>query len=210
MTNNDKIQQILEDVRLGIPVLVSDNDDREAESDIMVATSLVTVPQIAFFMTQVRGIFCVTAPESYFKRAGVPRSPSNQADRWATPFTLSFDAVEGTTTGVAASEKLITVRKLIDPDCKPGDLAYSGHVQGLIPQKDLLKTRTGHTELCTLLAFLATGVPSAVIAELVKDDGEMARTNDTLLFAEKHNFRIVNTKELLLYCEENNIWPVLE
>lgn len=210
MTNNEKVEAVLEEIRNGRPVLVSDNDDREAESDIMVATKLVTSQQIAFFMREVRGIFCVTAPESYFKRAGIPRSPSNQADRWATPFTLSFDAVEGTTTGVAATEKLITVRKLIDPDCKPGDLAYAGHVQGLIPQKDLLKTRTGHTELCTLLSFLATGVPSAVIAELVKDDGEMSRTEDTALFAQKHNLLIITTTELLQYCEENNVWPTLE
>jgi 3,4-dihydroxy-2-butanone 4-phosphate synthase len=208
MTNNEKIDFVLQQVREGRPVLIADATDRENESDWVVSAHKITKEQIAFCMREVCGVFCVTAAQSYFNRVGIPKSPSNNRDLLATPFTLTFDAVDGITTGVSAEDKLKTIEVLLNPESTPNDMAFAGHVNGLIPRQGLFKERFGHSEAGVLICLLAGLPPAAVIAELVnKEDGSMARMDDAEAFGLKFGMELVTTDELLQYCKDNNIWP---
>ena len=207
MTLREKVDLVLGDVAAGIPVVILDAEWREGEGDWFVAAEKITQEQIAFCMREVRGIFCVSAAKSVFDRVGICKANSNGRDPLATPFTDSFDASAGVTTGVSAHDKLETIKVLLDDGSVPSDLATPGHLQGLMVRSGLLQEREGHSEQSVQLAVMAGLKPVGVICEMVHPDGWMRKGQDILDWAASFGFKTVTTDDLKQYCLEKSWFP---
>ena len=133
-------------------------------------------------------------------RLGIPMSPSNNNDKFSTPFTVSIDARDGVTTGVSVEDRMVTIGLVLDENTKPEQLAYPGHLFPLRPRPGLLKDRQGHTEASVQLAMMAGTKPVAIICEIMNDNGSMARVPDLLPYAEKWNLNMISIDEVIEYC----------
>ena len=182
---NDKITTILNDIHMGKPIIIVDSYDRENEGDLMIAAEMATSETLAFIAKEARGIMCLPTAKYILDRLNIPMSPSNGADKFATPFTVSVDARHNITTGVSVHDRIETIKVMIDDDSKPEHLIYPGHMFPLRPKASLLKDRQGHTEASVQLCLLANLKPVAVISEIMNDDGTMARMPDLETYARK-------------------------
>ncbi len=210
MSNNEKVEAVLKDVRNGVPVVILDAEWREGEGDWFVAAEKITEEQIAFVMREVRGIFCLSAAKSVFDRLNIQKAPSNGRDALSTPFTITFDATENVTTGVSAHDKLQTVKVFLDDSTLPYQLATPGHMQGLVVKPGLLADREGHSEQSVQLAVMAGLKPIGIICEMVRPDGNMRKGQDILDWAAEFDFKTITTDELKEFCKDNNLSPIAE
>ena len=192
----NKIDEILSDVRAGIPVLVVDDYDRENEGDLVIAAEKANRFNISFCMRYARGLMCVPCHGSILDRLEIPMMVENTTDALETPFTVSVDAIKGATTGMSVYDRLQTLSIFLDDDSKPEELSRPGHLFPLRPRDNLLKDRRGHTESSIELTKLANLKPIAVIVEIVNDDGTMAKGEDIDAFAKHHNLKIISVKEI--------------
>ena len=196
----DKIKTILEDIRNGKPIIVVDSYDRENEGDLMIAAEKATPETLAFIAKEARGIMCIPTPKVMLDRLGIPMSPSNNNDKFSTPFTVSIDARDGVTTGVSVEDRMVTIGLVLDENTKPEQLAYPGHLFPLRPRPGLLNDRQGHTEASVQLAIMAGVKPVAIICEIMNDNGSMARVPDLIPYAEKWNLNMISIDEVIEYC----------
>ncbi len=199
MTDFASIEQIIEDVKNGKFVLVVDDDDRENEGDLIVASEKCTSEHINFLSKYARGLICVPIASEIADRLGLDLMVSDNTEKHGTAFTVSVDAKQGTTTGISASDRALTVKVMIDPEAKPGDLVRPGHIFPLIAKEGGVLTRAGHTESAVDLAKMAGLRPSAVICEIMNDDGSMARLPQLVEFAKAHDIKILQIKDLINY-----------
>ncbi|KAK9677646.1 hypothetical protein RND81_11G158000 [Saponaria officinalis] len=195
------IPEAIEDIRQGKIVIVVDDEDRENEGDLVMAAELATPEAMAFFVKHGTGIVCVSMKAEDVERLQLPLmvSSKDNEEKLSTAFTVSVDAKRGTTTGVSAKDRAITVRTLASKDSRPEDFNRPGHMFPLKYREGGILKRAGHTEASVDLAMLAGLNPVGVICEIVDDDGSMARLPRLRYFAQKENIKIVSIADLIRY-----------
>ena len=196
-------EEIIEDIRAGKMVILMDDEDRENEGDLIMASSLVRPDDINFMAKYGRGLICMTLTRERCKQLNLPLMVSDTNDKHGTNFTLSIEAAEGVTTGISAYDRAMTVRAAIAPNAKPEDIVQPGHIFPLMAQPGGVLTRAGHTEAGCDLARLAGLEPSSVIVEILNEDGTMARRPDLEVFAKEHGIKIGTVADLIHYRIEN-------
>ena len=195
------IRDAIEEIRRGRMVIVVDDEDRENEGDLICAASAVTPEVINFFARHGRGIICVALPGARLDELGLPQMVRRNTARMGTPFTVSVDALRGTTTGTSAQDRAATVRALISPATRPEDLATPGHIFPLRAADRGVLARAGHTEAALDLARLAGFYPGGVLCEILDEDGSMARLPRLIEFAREHGLAIVSIADLIAHLE---------
>jgi len=195
----DTIESAIAEIAAGRMVILIDDEDRENEGDLVLAAEKVTPDAINFMARHARGLICATlTPERADALHLGPMAHENTAS-FGTAFTVSVDAVAGVATGISAADRATTVRAIIDPATKPGDLARPGHVFPIRAQPGGVLKRAGQTEGSVDLARLAGLMPAGVICEIMNDDGTMARVPELKAFARRHALKIVTIKDLIEY-----------
>lgn len=197
--------QALEHYRSGGLIIVTDDESRENEGDLIVRADLITQEQTAFMVRYTTGILCVAMTESSARSLDLPRMLERNEDQRATAFTVSVDLREGITTGVSAVERTRTIHALSDENSTPETFARPGHIFPLIAHRDLLAGRKGHTEAGVALSLLVKAPAFAVLAEIVNDDGTMTRGAELAKFAREHQIPIITVEQLSLLAEERGI-----
>ncbi|GIW19192.1 MAG: riboflavin biosynthesis protein RibBA [Tepidiforma sp.] len=205
MTERDPVMatvpEAIEEYRRGKFVIITDDEDRENEGDLCIAAQFVTPDHINFMAKYGRGLICCSLTEERCDQLQLPLmvDPRSNTSGFGTPFTVSVEARTGVTTGISAADRARTVQVLIDPATRPEDLARPGHMFPLRARKGGVLVRAGQTEASVDLAKLAGLYPAAVICEIMKMDGEMARMPDLKRFARRHGLRIVTVNDIIRY-----------
>lgn len=195
--------ELIDDIRNGRMVILMDDEDRENEGDLVIAASAVESDDINFMARFGRGLICLTLTGDHCRKLNLPLMTSQSNSNFSTNFTVSIEAAEGVTTGISAADRAMTIKKAVAPDVKPNDLVQPGHVFPLMAQPGGVLSRAGHTEAGCDLARLAGLQASAVIVEILNDDGSMARRPDLEKFAKEHNLKIGTIADLIHYRIEN-------
>ncbi|KWT00036.1 MULTISPECIES: bifunctional 3,4-dihydroxy-2-butanone-4-phosphate synthase/GTP cyclohydrolase II [Pseudomonas syringae group] len=195
----DRIEDIIEDYRLGKMVLLVDDEDRENEGDLLLAADCCSAQAISFMAREARGLICLTLTDEHCQRLGLEQMVSSNGSVFATAFTVSIEATTGVTTGISAADRARTVQAAVNPHAVPEDLVQPGHIFPLRARDGGVLTRAGHTEAGCDLARMAGFTPASVIVEVMNDDGTMVRRPDLELFAEKHGIRIGTIADLIHY-----------
>ncbi len=197
--------EILADLRAGKMVVIMDDEDRENEGDLIMAAECVTPEAINFMARYARGLVCLTLTEARCKQLRLPLMVMDNQAAYSTNFTLSIEAAEGVTTGISAADRAKTILAAVAVDAKPEDIVQPGHIFPVKAQAGGVLTRAGHTEAGCDLARLAGKDPSAVIVEILNDDGTMARRSDLEGFAQTHDLKIGTIADLISYQLENEM-----
>lgn len=193
------IDEILDELRNGRMVILTDDEDRENEGDIVLPAQFITPEAVTFMLSVARGYMCLSLTESDCERLGLePQSSVNTSVR-GTPFTVSIDGhpKHGFTTGVSAQERAKTIQLAIDPNSKPEDFVKPGHINPLRSRDGGVLVRIGQTEGSLDLCRLAGLHPSAIIIEIMRDDGEMARVPDLVKLCKEHNIKMCSVKQII-------------
>ena len=197
------VKEALEDLKIGKPVVVVDDEDRENEGDLVLPAQVATYEWLNFIINQARGLMCVPVSVEVAQRLQLDPMTARNTDHHGTAFTISVDAAEGTTTGISTGDRLKTVLDLADPTKKTEDFLRPGHMFPLIAKKGGVLERRGHTEAAVDLAKLCGFEPVGVIMEILNQDGTMARRDDLFEFCEEHDLKIITVDELILYRKKN-------
>jgi 3,4-dihydroxy 2-butanone 4-phosphate synthase/GTP cyclohydrolase II len=197
------VQDIVADLRAGKMVILVDEEDRENEGDLVMAAEHVTPEAINFMAKFGRGLICLTLTEARCRQLDLPLMVRDNKTPHGTAFTMSIEAAEGVTTGISAFDRARTVQAAVAKAAKPADIVQPGHIFPLMAQKGGVLVRAGHTEAGCDLAHMAGLEPAAVICEILKDDGTMARLPDLLEFAREHGLKIGTIRDLIHYRSEN-------
>ena len=196
-----EIDEAIDAIARGELVLVVDDEDRENEGDLIMAADLVTPERMAFMVRYTSGVICMPLEGARLDELQIPLMVQNEENTEVqrTAFTVSVDYRHGTTTGISAADRSATVKALIDDATRPGDFARPGHIFPLRYRDGGVLTRAGHTEAAVDLARLAGGTPAGILAEVVNDDGTMARMPELEAFAEEHGLVLVSIADLVRY-----------
>ena len=197
------IKEALAEFAAGKFLIVTDNESREDEGDLIVLAEKVTAEQTAFMVRHTTGILCVAIDKATARRLELPMMYESNQDKRKTAFTITVDLAEGITTGVSAVERTATINAIANPETRAHDLVRPGHIFPLIAHEDGLAARGGHTEAGIALAQLVGGQPAALLSEIVNDDGSMARGESLRAFAEEHQITSITIDELTTYWREN-------
>jgi 3,4-dihydroxy 2-butanone 4-phosphate synthase/GTP cyclohydrolase II len=193
------IPEIIAELKAGRMAVLVDEEDRENEGDLIVAADCITADVINFMARHGRGLICMPITEARARQLNLaPMTPVNRSVH-GTNFTVSIEAARGVTTGISAADRAHTIRVACAPDAKPEDIVHPGHVFPLVAQQGGVLARAGHTEACCDLARLAGHSPAAVLCEIMKDDGTMARLPDLVEFARLHGLKIGAIVDLIHY-----------
>ncbi|GIK25946.1 MAG: 3,4-dihydroxy-2-butanone-4-phosphate synthase [Betaproteobacteria bacterium] len=203
MTALSPIKDIIADIRDGRMVVLVDEEDRENEGDLVLAAEYVTPEAINFMAKHGRGLICLTLTEARCRQLNLPLMVRDNRSPHGTAFTLSIEAAEGVTTGISAHDRARTVQAAVAKRAQPSDIVQPGHIFPLMAQNGGVLVRAGHTEAGCDLAHLAGCEPAAVICEILKDDGTMARLPDLVEFAKTHGLKIGAIADLIHYRNEN-------
>ncbi|MEU8639436.1 3,4-dihydroxy-2-butanone-4-phosphate synthase [Amycolatopsis sp. NPDC048633] len=193
----DTVQDALDAFTRGEFVVVLDAADRENEADLVLSAAHMTPEKMAFLLRHTTGIVCVPMPAARADALGLPLMVADNTDRHRTAFTVTVDALDGTTTGVSAADRTATARRLADPAARPEEFARPGHMFPLRAHADGVLGRPGHTEAAVDLARLAGLDPVTIISELSRPDGEMARGDDVLDFARRYGLPVIGIADLI-------------
>ncbi len=197
------VEEAIADIRAGKMVIICDDEDRENEGDLAMAAERVTPEAINFMATYGRGLICVPMLRQRLERLNLPPMTYQNTARLGTAFTISVDVLKGATTGISAHDRAATIEALIDEDTRPSDLGRPGHIFPLIYMEGGVLKRAGQTEASVDLARLAGLYPAAVICEVMRDDGLMARMPDLEEFARRHHVKIVTVADIITYRREH-------
>ncbi|PHI11216.1 bifunctional 3,4-dihydroxy-2-butanone-4-phosphate synthase/GTP cyclohydrolase II [Fusobacterium polymorphum] len=194
-----KIEDVLEDIKNGIPLIIVDDENRENEGDLFVAAEKATYESINLMATYARGLTCTPMSTEYAIRLNLDPMTARNTDAKCTAFTVSVDAKESTTTGISIADRLTTIKKLADINSVASDFTRPGHIFPLIAKDNGVLEREGHTEATVDLCKICGLAPVSVICEILKDDGTMARMDDLEIFAKQHNLKIITIADLIKY-----------
>ncbi|AMA73645.1 MULTISPECIES: bifunctional 3,4-dihydroxy-2-butanone-4-phosphate synthase/GTP cyclohydrolase II [Aneurinibacillus] len=192
------IEEAIQDLKNGKPVIVVDDEDRENEGDFIALAEKTDAAMINFMVTYGRGLVCVPITEERAAELKLELMVDRNTDAYGTAFTVSIDE-KTTTTGISAHERAQTVQALLDPASKPEDFRRPGHIFPLIARKGGVLRRAGHTEAAVDLARLCGAYPAGVICEIMNEDGTMARVPDLVRIAAKHGLKMITIEELIRY-----------
>ena len=196
-------EEIIEDIRQGKMVVIMDDEDRENEGDLLMASGAVTADDVNFMARYGRGLICITLTEQRCKQLNLPLMIHGTDVIESTNFTMSIEAAEGVTTGISAADRAVTIQAAVKADASSKDIVQPGHIFPLMAQPGGVLTRAGHTEAGCDLAGLAGLEPSAMIVEILNEDGTMARRPDLETFAQEHNLKIGTIEDLISYRLKN-------
>jgi 3,4-dihydroxy 2-butanone 4-phosphate synthase / GTP cyclohydrolase II len=195
----DPIERAIADIAAGKVVVVVDDEDRENEGDLILAAAKTTTEAMTFFVRHTSGVVCVPMEGPELDRLKLPPMTSVNEDRKQTAYAVSVDARDGINTGISAADRARTVRVLVDSATEPHELTRPGHVFPLRAVEGGVLRRVGHTEAAVDLARLARLTPAGVLAEVVNDDGSMARLPELRRFADEHRLALVSIADLVAY-----------
>jgi len=195
----DSVEDAIRDIAEGKLVIVTDDEDRENEGDLIMAASKATAQTVNMMIRYCSGIICVPMIESQLKRLGLGPMVSQNRESHRTDFTVTVDAARGVTTGISAADRTETIRILADPHSTSEDLVQPGHVFPLRARPGGVLERAGHTEAAVDLAILAGQPPSGVLCELVNDDGTVQRLPQLIEFKKKFGLRMISIAQLIEY-----------
>jgi 3,4-dihydroxy 2-butanone 4-phosphate synthase/GTP cyclohydrolase II len=193
------IIEIIDELRAGHMAVLVDEEDRENEGDLIIAADCVTPEAINFMAMHGRGLICMPITEARARQLHLAPMAAVNRSLHGTNFTVSIEAAQGVTTGISAADRAHTIRVACAPQARPEDIVQPGHVFPLVAQEGGVLARAGHTEACCDLARLAGHSPSAVLCEIMNDDGTMARLPDLVEFARRHDLRIGAIADLIHY-----------
>jgi 3,4-dihydroxy 2-butanone 4-phosphate synthase / GTP cyclohydrolase II len=195
----DSIEDVLRDIARGALVIVTDDEDRENEGDLVMAAEKAT-PEAVNFMTKFgRGLICVPVENARAEQLGLQRMVAQNREMYRTDFTVSVDAARDVTTGISAQDRAATIQTIANPNSAPGDLVQPGHIFPLRAKDGGVLRRAGHTEAAVDLARLAGLQPAGVLCEILHDDGTMARLPELMEFKKKHGLRICTIQSLIAH-----------
>src|SRR5262245_40833973 len=197
------ISEIIAAIRGGEIVILVDDEDRENEGDLVFAAEFVSAEKINFLAKHGRGLICMSITESHALRLGLKPMVEQNRSRHGTNFTVSIEAAEGIASGISAHDRALTVKVAAAEKAKAEDIVQPGHIFPLIAQPGGVLVRAGHTEACCDIARLAGLQPAAVLCEIMRDDGSMARLPDLLEFAAEHKLKIGTIADLIEYRGRN-------
>jgi 3,4-dihydroxy 2-butanone 4-phosphate synthase / GTP cyclohydrolase II len=195
----DPIDEVLESLRQGRPIIVTDDANRENEGDLILAAEKATAETVSFMIRYTSGVICVPMEGSDLDRLELPLMTLRNNEAMRTAYTISVDAKSGVTTGISAADRTRTIRLLSDASTRADDLVRPGHVFPLRYREGGVLRRAGHTEAAVDLARLAGLRPAGVLAEVVNDDGSMARLPELFAFAEQHRLKLCSIEQLIAY-----------
>jgi 3,4-dihydroxy 2-butanone 4-phosphate synthase / GTP cyclohydrolase II len=203
MTRFASVPEAVAAVAAGEMVIVVDDADRENEGDLIMAAEFATPERIGFFVRHTSGVICAPVLGERLDELDLPLMVSANTAPYRTAFTVSVDAVHGTTTGISAADRCATILALIDPATKPADLARPGHIFPLRYREGGVLKRGGHTEAAIDLARMAGRYPAAVLCELVNPDGSMARLPELERFAAEHDLKLITIADLIRHRHQH-------
>ena len=193
------IPEIIDDIRAGKMVILMDDEDRENEGDLVMAATHVRPEDINFMITHARGLVCLTITQQRSKQLDLPLMSDKNGAKFSTNFTVSIEAAEGVTTGISAADRARTIQTAVSATAKPADIVQPGHIFPIVAQSGGVLHRAGHTEAGCDLTRLAGLEPAAVICEIIKENGEMARRDDLEIFAKEYGLKIGTIADLIQY-----------
>ncbi len=194
-----KVEEAVEEIKNGRILIIVDDEDRENEGDFVCAAEYVTPDIINFMVTHGRGMVCVALTGKRLEELGLPLMVDNNSALHGTQFTVTIDAIEGTTTGISATDRALTIKKLIDKNSKESDFARPGHIFPLRAFDEGVLRRAGHTEAAVDLCRLAHLQAAGVLCEILSENGEMARVPELIKIAEKFGLKILTVKDIISY-----------
>ena len=197
--NFSSVEDAMEDVLQGKMIVIVDDEDRENEGDLMIASEKVTPEAINFMAKYGRGLICLALTEDRTRQLGLSMMVEDNESTFETPFTVSIDAREGITTGISANDRSITIQTAIDSQTEKSDLVKPGHIFPLRARTGGVLVRMGQTEASVDIARIAGLYPSGVICEIMDDDGTMARLPSLIEFTREHGLKMITTKDLAEY-----------
>ena len=200
--SRDRVERALQALRAGRGVLVTDNENRENEGDLIFAAESLTTSQMAMLIRECSGIVCLCLPDEKVRALDLPPMVGTNSSRYQTAFTVSIEAAEGVTTGVSAADRVRTVQAAIADDARPGDLNRPGHIFPLRARPGGVLEREGHTEATVDLMRLAGLKPYGVLCELTNEDGTMARMPQIREFGRRHDLPVVTIDDLKEYIQD--------
>ncbi|MDR2826275.1 MAG: bifunctional 3,4-dihydroxy-2-butanone-4-phosphate synthase/GTP cyclohydrolase II [Deltaproteobacteria bacterium] len=203
-----KAEEAIEEIRQGKMIILVDDEGRENEGDLTIAAEFITPDAINFMAKYGRGLICLPMSPELCDRLNLPLMAKRNESRFGTNFTVSIEARTGTTTGISAADRARTVQAAVADGAKPNDVISPGHIFPLRAQAGGVMVRAGQTEGSVDMARLAGLKPAAVICEIMRDDGEMARMPDLLPFAQKHNLKIATIKDLIRFRVQSGLLSV--
>lgn len=198
----DAVESAIAAIQRGEFVLVVDDTDRENEGDLIIAAEKITASQMAFMVRHSSGIVCVSMTGERLRQLKLPLMVERNTESHRTAFTVSVDYLHGTTTGVSAADRALTLNALADATSQAFDFARPGHIFPLRCRRGGVLERAGHTEAAHDLAAMAGLQPAGVLCEVVNDDGTMARRPELLAFAQHHGLVIITIADLIVYREQ--------
>lgn len=193
------VPEAIEEYKKGRFVIITDDEDRENEGDLVIAAQFVTPDAINFMAKYGRGLVCCSITEDRVHSLRLPMMAEDNSSHFGTPFTVSVEARTGVTTGISAADRARTIKVLIDPESQPQDLVRPGHMFPLRARSGGVLVRAGQTEASVDLAKMAGLYPAGVLCEIMKADGEMARMPDLKRFARRHGLKIVTVNDMIRY-----------
>jgi len=197
--NFSSIEDAMEDIRQGKMIIIVDDEDRENEGDLMIASEKATPEAINFMAKYGRGLICLALTEERTRELGLSMMVEDNESAFETPFTISIDAREGITTGISASDRSITIQTAINSQTGKSDLVKPGHIFPLRARAGGVLVRMGQTEASVDIARMSGLYPSGVICEIMDDDGTMARLPSLIEFTREHGLKMITTKDLAEY-----------
>ena len=193
------IEEIIDDLRQGKMVIIMDDEDRENEGDLVMAAAFTRPEDVNFMARYGRGLICLTLTSERCQQLRLPLMVNENKTSHSTNFTVSIEAATGVTTGISAADRARTIQCAVAPDAKADDLVQPGHIFPLMAKPGGVLRRAGHTEAGCDLAKLAGVDPSAVIVEILNEDGSMARRPDLEIFAKEHDLKMGTIADLIHY-----------
>ncbi len=197
------INEVIKDAKKGKIFILVDNKDRENEGDLVIPASKVNAKKINFMAKHGRGLICLALTSQKVKKLNLPLMSSVNKSRTQTAFTVSIESKKGISTGISAYDRAKTIKVAIRPSSSKKDIVSPGHVFPLVAKNGGVLERAGHTEASIDISKLAKLNPSAVICEVMKEDGTMARYKDLIPFAKKHKLKIAKIEDLISYRLKN-------
>lgn len=198
-THFDSVEVAIQEIAAGHLVIVTDDEERENEGDLVMAASKATAENVNMMIRHARGLICVPTTGAQLKRLGISPMVQENRESHRTAFTVSVDAEEGITTGISAYDRARTISILADPEARPESLVQPGHIFPLRARDGGVLERAGHTEAAVDLALLAGLHPSAVICEILNEDGTVARRPELIKFKEQFGLKMISIASLIEY-----------
>jgi len=195
----ERVENALAALRNGEGILVTDNEDRENEGDLIFAAETLTDQQMAMLIRDCSGIVCLCLTDEKVNSLNLPMMVEENSSQYQTAFTVTIEAAKGVTTGVSAADRVTTIKAAIGPDAKPSDLASPGHVFPLRARPGGVLERGGHTEASVDMVRMAGYEPCGVLCEVTNPDGTMARLPEIIAYAQKHDMPVCTVDDIVAY-----------